>query len=147
MPLHVKDLAYACGVSAETIRHYTEIGLLQPKRDPVNGYKLFSQSDVNRVMFIRRAKHLGYTLNEIRQIFEECRKGNSPCPLTREIIERRIGENRRILEQARILQERMEQALAQWQTMPDSMPDGDSICQLIESFNDGQLEENRLSEG
>lgn len=98
MPLHVKDLAYACGVSAETIRHYTEIGLLQPKRDPVNGYKLFSQSDVNRVMFIRRAKHLGYTLNEIRQIFEECRKGNSPCPLTREIIERRICENRQILE-------------------------------------------------
>jgi DNA-binding transcriptional MerR regulator len=73
-------------VSAETIRHYTEIGLLQPKRDPVNGYKLFIQSDVNRVMFIRRAKHLGYTLNEIRQIFEECRKGNSHCQMTREII-------------------------------------------------------------
>lgn len=41
----------------------------------------------------------------------------------------------------------MEQALAQWQTMPDSMPDGDSICRLIKSFDDGQLEENRLPEG
>ena len=134
----VKDVARMCDLSPNAIRYYAEIGLLQPRRDPLNGYKLFSPSDVTRVLFIRRAKRLGYTLNEIRQVFEESGKGKSSCPLVREIIGRRIQEHRRNLEQAMRLQERMEQALAQWQTMPDSLPDGDSICKLIESFDEGQ---------
>jgi hypothetical protein len=51
----------------------------------------------------------------------------------RQIIERRIGENRRRLEELNALQQRMEQALAKWRTMPDGVPDGDRVCELIES--------------
>ncbi len=101
-------------------------------RDPNNGYQLFDSSDIKRVRFIYRAKYLGYTLNEIRRIFEDSDKGLSPCPAAREIIERRIGENRRDLEQATALQKRMEGALAQWRTMSDGVPDGETICKLIE---------------
>ena len=63
----------------------------------------------------------------------------SPCPRVREILLRRIDENRRQLEEIMALQARMEQALEQWEDMPDGVPDGDSVCHLIESFseNDG----------
>ena len=144
---HVKELAHASGISADTVRYYAEIGLLRPGRDPLNGYRLFSASDVTRILFIRRAKRLGYTLNEIRQIFQESAKGKSPCPLVREIIARRVQENRREMGQVMRLQERMERALVQWQTMPDSLPDGDSVCRLIESFDEGQPRENRSRDG
>ncbi len=45
----------------------------------------------------------------------------------------RIDENRRKLQELMQLQERMEHALEQWRTMPDGVPDGHSVCHLIES--------------
>lgn len=136
MQLQVKELAGRCGVSADTVRHYTRIGLLSPRRDPGNGYKLFDEGDARRLNFIHRAKQLGYTLAEIRKIIAESRRGRSPCPMVREILEGRIRENRKRLEEALHLQRRMEQALANWKKLPDGMPDGHSICRLIESFHD-----------
>jgi MerR family transcriptional regulator, Zn(II)-responsive regulator of zntA len=111
--LWVKQLARAADASPGAVRHYVRIGLLTPVRDSNNGYHLFVLSDVMRFRFIYRAKYLGYTLNEIRQIFEESDKGLSPCPLVRQIIARRITENGHELEQAMLLQKRMERALAQ----------------------------------
>ena len=133
MLYQVKDLARLCKVPAHTVRHYTRIGLLRPDRDPDNGYCQYQVSDSVRLNFIRKAKRLGYTLKDIQQILAESRKGNSPCPRVREIIARRIQENRENLEQLVELQERMEEALAKWQEMPDGVPNGASICHLIES--------------
>ncbi|HWO99704.1 MAG TPA: MerR family transcriptional regulator [Methylococcus sp.] len=134
MFLQVKGLAQRCGVSTDTIRYYTQIGLLRPARHPKTGYKLYSEKDVKRVDFVRRARYLGYTLQEIAQIFEEAERGKSPCPLVRDLIQRHIFENRKRLDESMELQIRMERALAQWATMPDGVPDGDSICRLIESI-------------
>ncbi len=130
---YVKDLARESGTSTDAVRYYVKIGLLAPERNDSNRYQIFDRSDVKRLQFIRRAKHLGYSLKEIGQILEQARSGRSPCPLVREIIQRRIGENRRYIDEALLLQERMEGALARWRTMPDGIPDGDSVCELIES--------------
>ena len=72
-------------------------------------------------------------MDEVADILEESEKGNSPCPKVREILRRRIEENRRKLEELTNLQERMEHALVHWAEMPDGMPDGHSVCHLIES--------------
>ena len=134
MLLQVKELAHHCNVSPETIRHYTRIGLLLPDRNPVNGYCQFTDSDTKRLNFIRRAKKLGFSLNEIKHILAKCQKGKSPCPTVRILIDHRIKVNRARLEKLMELQVRMEQALSDWTDMPDSPPGGDNICQLIESF-------------
>ncbi|MVF23043.1 MerR family transcriptional regulator [Methylocaldum sp. BRCS4] len=139
MLLQVKRLAQRCRVSADTIRYYTQIGLLRPARHPTTGYKLYGEKDVKRVDFIRRARYLGYALQEIAQIFEEAGRGKSPCPLVRDLIQRHIAENRKRLEEVLELQSRMEQALAQWATMPDGVPDGDTVCRLIESIENPDL--------
>jgi len=129
----VKQLAKLCKVPVDTVRHYTRIGLLKPDRDPANGYYQYRVSDSKRLDFIKKAKSLGYSLKEIEHILAESRKGKSPCPLVRELINRRIQENRAHLEQLMELQLRMENALTSWEKMPDGVPDGDSICHLIES--------------
>ena len=133
MSYQVKQLARLCKVPADTVRHYTRIGLLKPDRDPVNGYYQYRISDSKRLDFIKKAKSLGYSLKEIEHILAESRKGKSPCPLVRELISQRIQENRAHLEQLMELQLRMENALTSWEKMPDGVPNGESICHLIES--------------
>jgi MerR family transcriptional regulator, Zn(II)-responsive regulator of zntA len=145
----VNELALRCDVSADTVRYYAKIGLLQPERDPASGYKRFDEKDMKRLGFIRRAKSLGYTLNEIKQILEESRKGKSPCPMVRDLIQRRIQTHRHRLEEQMELQKRMEEALDRWAAMPDGIPDGDSVCVLIESIENpchGQREEDNQFE-
>ncbi|MHB1230953.1 MAG: MerR family transcriptional regulator, partial [Burkholderiales bacterium] len=58
----------------------------------------------------------------------------SPCPRVREIIERRIADNRQQLKEMQSLQRRMERALRAWAKMPDGIPDGHAVCHLIEAI-------------
>ncbi len=130
----VSQLARATGATPDAIRHYVRIELLRPRRDPGNDYKLFDEMDVKRVLFIRRAQGLGFSLRDIELIFDHSAQGSSPCPLVREVIQTRIEENRARLDEMKQLLERMEEALARWSRMPDGVPDGEAICHLIESM-------------
>ena len=121
-----------------TVRYYTRIGLLKPSRNLKNGYKVYKQSDKERLKFITAAKELGFTLAEIEEILDHATEGNSPCPMVREIVEKRIEENRRKLQEMRKLQKRLERAADVWKSMKDSEPDGHSVCRLIESFADAE---------
>jgi len=133
--MNVSDLARLVGVTPDAVRYYTRIGLLHPVRDPNNGYRQFSSSDIDRLKFIARAKQIGFTLSEIKQVFSDAEQSRSPCPRVREILHRRIIENRQQTAEMTALQLRMEQAQDEWSKVPDGIPDGDSICRLIESIN------------
>lgn len=133
--LTVSELANRSGATPHAVRYYTRMGLLRPERNPVNGYHLYKPREIAWLRFVRQAKRLGYTLNEIKAIMHDADEGHSPCPRVREILERRIVENRRQLEELMGLQTRMEQALLEWADKPDGVPDGHSVCHLIESFN------------
>lgn len=134
--MKVNELAREAGATPDVVRYYTRIGLLTPQRDPANGYKRFSPRDARRLRFIRRAKSLGFSLSEIAEILNHAEHGESPCPRVREILERHIQENRRELLELMALQERMERALARWSEMPDGIPDGHTVCHLIESIEE-----------
>ncbi|REJ76286.1 MAG: MerR family transcriptional regulator [Acidobacteria bacterium] len=129
-------LAKEADVPVYTVRHYTRIGLITPLRRHTNGYKVFKDSDISTIRFIRNARSLGFTLKEIGHILDMAKLGLTPCPTVREIVLRRITENRAKIETLRRLQEKMEEAKSAWTKMPDSVPNGDSVCHLIEAFDD-----------
>jgi len=129
-------LARKSDVSLYTVRHYTRIGLLKPSRNWQNNYKVYQPADEVRVRFIQAAKNLGFSLAEVGDILNEAKHGSSPCPLVREIIVRRIEENRRKISEMQKLQRKMERALKDWATMKNSMPTGDTVCHLIESVGE-----------
>ncbi len=131
--LTIHELAKRSGVAPHVVRYYVRIGLIQPAAQKENGYRLFESKEISRLRFIRMAKQLGFTLNEIRQITRHADEGDSPCGDVRRIIQHRIKENRAKIEQMEHLQSRMEEALAKWEGMPDGVPDGHSVCHLIES--------------
>lgn len=117
-----------------TVRYYTRIGLLRPGRNLRNGYKIYKASDKNRLHFINSAKELGFTLSEIEEILDHAEQGDSPCPMVRQIVEKRIEDGKEKIRQMKKLQKRLESAAAQWSDMEDGQPDGHSVCHLIESF-------------
>lgn len=132
--LTVTELAKRSDTTIHAVRYYTRLGILRPERNPDNGYRLYQPREVGWLRFVQQAKHLGYTLSEIREIMHDSDQDQSPCPRVREILQNRIKENRQKLEELMALQTRMERALEQWADMPDGMPNGHSVCHLIESF-------------
>lgn len=144
MMMTVAELARQSGTTPHAVRYYTRMGLLTPSRNPENGYRQYEYSEVNWLRFIRQAKALGYTLHEIQEIMQDRDEGQSPCPKVREILQRRIVENRRHLQELIELQNRMENALAQWSDIPDGIPDGHSVCHLIESVISPDAEKENM---
>lgn len=64
----IAELARRTGFSPPTLRYYEEIGLLeQPDRSKA-GHRVYDRDDEARLQFIRRAKHLGLSLEEIRDL-------------------------------------------------------------------------------
>ncbi len=131
-------LAKRADVPLFTVRYYTRIGLLKPYRDLRNGYKIYKPSDADRLRFISAAKELGFTLSEIDDILGHAAHGDSPCPMVRDVVEKRIEENREKIRQLKRLQIRLESAAKMWSKMKNSEPDGHSVCRLIESFTESK---------
>lgn len=127
-------LAKRANIPLFTVRYYTRIGLLKPSRDLRNGYKKYKSGDTDRLRFISAAKDLGFTLAEIEEILGHASHGDSPCPMVRNVVEKRIEENKEKIRQLKRLQNRLESAAKMWGKMKNSEPDGHSVCRLIESF-------------
>jgi Hg(II)-responsive transcriptional regulator len=66
--LRIGEVARRIGCTVETIRLYEKKGLLtQPVRKP-SGYRIYEEDDIARLRFIRKAKTLGFTLSEIKEL-------------------------------------------------------------------------------
>ena len=127
----IKKLAAEAGVPAHVARYYVRIGLIEPVSQQENGYRLFSLQAAERIRFVRMAKHLGFSLSEIGQIFSEVAADESPCADVREMLARRIEENRKKIEELTALQARMESAQSLWNWMPDGQAGDHAFCPLI----------------
>ncbi len=126
------ECARAAGVSADTIRHYLRIGLLSAVNRTESGYRTFSPASVARVKFIRSAIGLGFTLKDVRELIAMSERGDLPCPRARILLREHIAEHRLQLDDMVALYKRMEDALQEWRDLPDGIPDGTSVCGLIE---------------
>src|SRR5215203_3596009 len=127
-------LAKRTNVPLFTVRYYTRIGLLNPSRDLRNGYKVYKPADKDRLKFITSAKGLGFTLAEIEEILDHAAHGDTPCPMVRDTVRRRVEENKEKIRELKRLQRRLESAVGSWESMENSEPDGHSVCRLIESL-------------
>ncbi len=72
-------LADAAGLGTQTIRFYERQGLLPTPVREANGYRVYEDTTLNRLRFIRTAQAAGLTLGEIRSIVDLRDQGDVPC--------------------------------------------------------------------
>ena len=85
------EVARACGVSADTIRYYEREGAIAAERG-ANGYRSYPPETVQRVLVIRRAIGVGFSLDAIVGFFREQGEGHPPCRKVRAAAEAKLAE-------------------------------------------------------
>ena len=68
--LTIGKLAKMAGVTNDTVRFYERCGLIDPVGRSDSNYRIYHKDDADRLRFIRRAKELGFSLNEIKDLLE-----------------------------------------------------------------------------
>ncbi|MCX4238411.1 MerR family transcriptional regulator [Streptomyces sp. NPDC020707] len=68
--MQIGEVAARTELSLRTIRHYEETGLVIPSARSQGGFRLYTETDVARLMVIRRMKPLGFTLEQMRDLLD-----------------------------------------------------------------------------
>lgn len=90
--MKIGEVARRAGIGIETIRYYErEQLLLEPERRP-SGYRQYEESTVERLEYIRRAKELGFTLAEIRELLELSFSAQADCHHIRQRAEAKVAD-------------------------------------------------------
>jgi MerR family copper efflux transcriptional regulator len=102
-PLSISQLARAAGVGIDTVRYYERAGLLPEPPRRASGYRDYPPAWLQRLRFIRRAKQLGFSLEEIRELLELSAQNErgvagvkAAAAAKVELVEQRIAELKRV---------------------------------------------------
>lgn len=94
MNYSISTIADLCGVSVRTLHHYDRIGLLQPASIEVNGYRVYTDTEVARLRWILLLREVGYSLEDIQARLDSA-YFNAEATME-EIHSRLVGEQERI---------------------------------------------------
>ncbi len=131
--LFIGQVARQTGINPKTIRYYEEIGLLPKPRRGDNNYRVYSEDTVIRIKFIKKAKSLGFTLKEIKEILALRDRGFKPCNHVRSLLKQRIFDVEQKISELTVLRSQLKRLQSEWervQTLEDS--NGEGICPQIE---------------
>jgi MerR family transcriptional regulator, copper efflux regulator len=129
--MRIGELAEQAGISTKAIRYYEQIGILTPPARTSSGYRIYGQTALGRLGFVRAAQALGLTLGEIRQIIAFRDDGAAPCVHVTELLQRRAAElDGRIRELQRLRGELRQLAERATTLDPEQCPP-ERICQVI----------------
>ena len=68
--MKIGEIAAASGVSQRMIRHYEKIGLIPPAARRASGYRDYDERDLHTLLFIGRARDLGFPIDDIRHLIQ-----------------------------------------------------------------------------
>jgi len=130
----IGELAAELGMNPRTLRYYEAIGLLPPPRRTPSGYRWYSAADRERLRFIRKARAIGLSLPEIREILQLRDAGQQPCAHVLAMLDRKIAALDR---QIRALQAFRRQLRALRRRAARQTPSHGVICGIIEQVGRG----------
>lgn len=130
--LLIGKLAQASNTSAKTIRFYEEIGLLPPAQRGENGYRHYDIEDVQRLRFIRNARSLDFSLDDLKEVLALRDQGEAPCRYVAHLLEAKAAEIEERIRQLQELQQDLQELLDQASDLPsDDIEMKNCVCHLI----------------
>jgi DNA-binding transcriptional MerR regulator len=132
--LRISELGRQIGVNPRTIRYYEQIGLLPRPKRKANSYRVYDRADVERLQFIRRARTLDFSLDDIGEILAFRERSEAPCLYVLRSIDQKIDEvEQRIADLKRLRQELIE-LRREAQDLPiDDVEGKECVCHLIQN--------------
>ena len=126
----IGQVAKQSGVSVETIRFYEKEGLIEKPERKESGYRQFNEEAIKRLAFIRKAKSLGFTLNEIQELLSLKSNESGDC----ENVKQLAGEKLVDIEQKINSLKRMKRVL---NNLVDQCPGNGakSNCPILEALD------------
>lgn len=126
--MKIGELARATSTKVETIRFYEKIGLLPaPSRTGAN-YRAYDQAQLVRLSFVRRARDLGFTLDQIRGLLALSDDRDQSCSAVDTVARQHVSEIDRKIADLRALRRELQEMLDQ------CSQETVSTCRIIESL-------------
>ena len=127
------ELARLAGVSTDTLRHYERKGVLDAPRRAMNGYREYGAEALDRVLLVRRALGVGFTLDELARILKERDRGRAPCREVRELAAAKLAEIETRLSELVDVRDRLQTTIEGWDSKLAQTPGGERAG-LLESL-------------
>jgi DNA-binding transcriptional MerR regulator len=128
--LKIGEVSKRSGVGIEALRFYEKSGLLDRPRRTESGYRVYDESVLERLAFIKKAQVLGFTLDEIRELIAHKRRGENPCGEVRSIVKGRLKDLDERIAQMTQYRDELSAALKEWEKTKER---AGHVCGLIET--------------
>lgn len=132
--LQIGQVATNLGLNPKTIRYYEDIGLLPEPKRTLSGYRQYSAPDVERIDFIRRARTLELSLDEIGEILSFRDQSEAPCPYVMHLVAAKIEQVERKIVDLRELRRELVDLHAEAATLSfETLASKGHLCHIIEN--------------
>ena len=130
--MKIGELARGAGTTTKTIRFYEQQGLLPDPPRSASGYRAYGPGDVERLEFIRRAKRLGLSLEEIKGVLQLNDRDEPTCVHVRALLDEKIRRLEQVVRDLREFRVELVALRDQAGEMVDCHPTGGSVCGIVE---------------
>lgn len=130
--MQIGNLAKHAGVTVQTVRFYERRGLLPKPQRRESGYRLYGEEDLRRLRFIRQAKALGFSLDEIREFLQMRKRGMCPCADVIKIGEQHLRDVEQQIADLTRFRDELHRAVRKWKKSGQPKIEADAFCTLIE---------------
>lgn len=130
--LKIGQVANATSLTTKTIRYYELLGLLPKPARTESGYRAYGNTDVERLKFIRKAKGLGLSLTEIKDILALHDRKLRPCIHVLALLDKKLEEIDMALRNLQAFQADLAQLREESTKQAESYPTDANICGIIE---------------
>lgn len=124
-------LSHHTRVSPETIRYYERIVLLPSPQRAKNGYRQYDDTDVERLLFIRRLRALDFGIDEIKEILAFRERHEPPCRFVLDVMAERIEEIEARIKDLEKLRDEIQVLHEAGRQLPEDVLMKNCVCHLI----------------
>lgn len=130
--MEIRDLVEHTGVPAKTIRYYEEINILPPPTRKPNGYREYSDVDVDRLKLVAGARRLDISLDEIKEILDLRDRQIAPCGVLLNLLDNKAKEIKERITELQALEKDLQQLYSLGLTFPtDDVEGKNCVCHLV----------------
>lgn len=133
--IYIGELSKRTDVPTKTVRYYEDFGLLQRPKRTNSKYRLYTQKDIEKLLFIKKSKELGLKLSEIKKIVCCSQRGLEPCcHLVRNLFAKKIKEYEKNINELNKTRNRLKAKLKTWIEPTQAKKMKYSVCPQIEKM-------------